>query len=92
MEEIERFDDIKLNQLRADIHAGIASGDAGTLDADQIKRRVRVRQAEALLDTERRYEAGQNNLALAPSPSQSFANAASEATDTTYQSIVGKTE
>lgn len=43
MEEKDRFNKMKLDQLRADIQAGIASGDAGTLDADEIKRRGRAR-------------------------------------------------
>ena len=58
MEEKERCDDMKLNWLRHDIQAGIASGDAGTLDADEIKRRARARHAAILRDTERQYEAG----------------------------------
>lgn len=58
MEEQDRFK-IKLDQLRKDIQAGIASGDAGTLDVDEIKRRCRARHADALRETERRYEAGQ---------------------------------
>jgi len=59
MEEKRHFDDIKLKQLRADIQAGITSGDAGTLDVDKIKRRGRARLADALRDTERRYDTGQ---------------------------------
>lgn len=55
MEEQDRF---KLDQLRKDIEAGIASGDAGTLDVDEIKRRCRARHADALRETERRYESG----------------------------------
>lgn len=43
MEEKDRFNKMKLDQLRKDIQAGIASGDAGTLDADDIKRRGRTR-------------------------------------------------
>ena len=50
---------MKLDQLRNDIQAGITSGDAGTLDADEIKRRGRAWHGDALRDTERRYEAGQ---------------------------------
>jgi hypothetical protein len=57
MEEQDRFK-IKLDQLRKDIQAGIASGDAGTLDVDEIKRRCHARHADALRETERRYEAG----------------------------------
>jgi hypothetical protein len=34
---------MKLDQLRVDIQAGIASGDAGTLDVEEIKRRGRAR-------------------------------------------------
>lgn len=52
MEEKERFDDMKLKHLRDDIQAGIASGDAGTLDAGEIKRRARAKHADALHDTE----------------------------------------
>lgn len=59
MEEKKRLDDMKLKQLRDDIQAGIASGDAGTLDADEIKWLFRARHADALRDTEQRYEAGQ---------------------------------
>ena len=59
MEEKSHFDKLKLNQLRADIQAGIASGGAGTLDADEIKRRARARHADALRDTERRYDSEQ---------------------------------
>lgn len=33
---------MKLDQLRADIQAGITSGDAGTLDVEAIKRRGRA--------------------------------------------------
>ena len=43
MEEKDRFNRMKLEQLRNDIQAGIASGDAGTLDASEIKRRGRAR-------------------------------------------------
>jgi Arc/MetJ-type ribon-helix-helix transcriptional regulator len=43
MEEKDRFNKMKLDQLRADIEAGIASGDAGTLDIEEIKRDVRAR-------------------------------------------------
>lgn len=43
MEEKDRFNKMKLDQLRADIQAGIASGDAGTLDVEEIKRRGRAR-------------------------------------------------
>lgn len=43
MEEKDRFNKMKLDQLRADIQAGIASGDAGTLDVESIKRRGRAR-------------------------------------------------
>lgn len=43
MEEKDRFNKMKLDQLRKDIQAGIASGDADTLDADDIKRRGRAR-------------------------------------------------
>jgi len=43
MEEKDRFNKMKLDQLRADIQAGIASGDAGTLDVGEIKRRGRAR-------------------------------------------------
>lgn len=57
MEEQDRFN-IKLDQLRKDIQAGIASGDAGTLDVDEIKRRCRARHADALYETKQRYEAG----------------------------------
>lgn len=39
MEEKDRFNKMKLDQLRTDIQAGIASGDAGTLDVEAIKRR-----------------------------------------------------
>ena len=46
MEEQDRFK-IKLDQLRKDIQAGIASGDAGTLDVDEIKRRCHARHADA---------------------------------------------
>jgi hypothetical protein len=35
MEEKKYFDNLKLDQLRADIQAGIASEDAGALDADE---------------------------------------------------------
>jgi hypothetical protein len=49
---------IKLEQLRNEIQAGIASGDAGTLDANEIKRRGRAWHRAALRETERRYEAG----------------------------------
>lgn len=59
MEEEDHFHNLKLNRLRADIQAGIASGDAGTLDADEIKRRARARHFEALRNTEQRHEAGQ---------------------------------
>lgn len=59
MEEKCHSDNLKLNQLRADVQAGIASGDAGTLDVDEIKRRARARGADALRDTERRYDSGQ---------------------------------
>lgn len=59
MEERKKFDDMKLKQLRADIQAGIASGDAGTLDTDKIKRRGRARLTDARRSPERRYEAGQ---------------------------------
>lgn len=62
MEEKNRFNNMKLDQLRDDILAGIASGDAGTLDADEIKRRGRAWHGDALRDTERRYEAGQEQL------------------------------
>jgi antitoxin ParD1/3/4 len=62
-EEKDRFNKIKLDQLRNDIQAGIASGDAGTLDADKIKRRGRVWHGDALRETERRYEAGQEQPA-----------------------------
>lgn len=61
MEEKNHFDNLKLNQLKADIQAGIDSGDAGTLDADEIKRRCHARHADALRETERRYEAGLEN-------------------------------
>jgi len=43
MEEKKHFNKMKLDQLRADIQAGIASGDAGTLDVEAIKRRGRAR-------------------------------------------------
>lgn len=43
MEEKDRFNKMKLDQLRADIQAGIASGDAGTLNIEEIKRRGRAR-------------------------------------------------
>jgi putative NADH-flavin reductase len=59
MEEKNHFDNLKLNELRADIQAGIASGDAGTLDADEIKRRGHARHAAILRDMERRYKLGQ---------------------------------
>jgi hypothetical protein len=59
MEEKKHFDNLKLNQLKADIQAGIASGDAGTLDTDEIRRRARARPFEALRNTEQRHEAGQ---------------------------------
>lgn len=59
MEEKDRLNKIKLDQLRRDIQAGISSGDAGTLDAEEIKRRGRASHRAALRDTERRYEAGQ---------------------------------
>jgi antitoxin ParD1/3/4 len=42
MEEKDRFNKMKIDQLRADIQAGIASGDAGTLDVEAIKRRGRA--------------------------------------------------
>lgn len=59
MEVKSHFDILKLNQLRADILAGIASGDAGTLDVHEIKRRARARRAIALRDSKRRYATGQ---------------------------------
>lgn len=59
MEEKNHFDNLKLNQLRADIQAGIASGDAGTLDVDEIKRRARARHAAILRETQRWFDAGQ---------------------------------
>ncbi|HEY0943013.1 MAG TPA: hypothetical protein VGE08_23205 [Steroidobacter sp.] len=40
---------MKRNQLRADIQAGIASGDAGTLDVEEIKRRGRHSHGETYL-------------------------------------------
>jgi antitoxin ParD1/3/4 len=43
MEEKDRFNKMKIDQLRADIQAGIASGDAGTLDVEAIKRHGRAR-------------------------------------------------
>jgi antitoxin ParD1/3/4 len=43
MEEKDRFNKMKLDQLRNDMQAGIDSGDAGTLDAGEIKRRGRAR-------------------------------------------------
>jgi len=48
MDEKKRFDDAKLKQLRDDVQAGIASGDAGTLDVEVIKRRARARHADSL--------------------------------------------
>lgn len=48
MEEKDRFNKMKLDQLRADIQAGIASGDAGTLDVEEIKRRGRARLGKPL--------------------------------------------
>jgi hypothetical protein len=59
MEEKERFNDIKLKQLQDDIQAGIASGDAGALDIDEVKRRARARHAANLRETQRRFDAGQ---------------------------------
>jgi hypothetical protein len=76
MEETNHCDNLKLNQLRADIQAGIASGDAGTLDADEIKRRARARHADALRDTEQRYETGQDNASIGTSRSRNFGKAA----------------
>lgn len=43
-----RKNKMKLDQLRNDIQAEIASGDAGTLDADEIKRRGRTWHGDAL--------------------------------------------
>jgi hypothetical protein len=56
MEEIEPFNKIKLDQLRSDILAGIASGDAGTLDIEEIKQRGRARLKDALSGTKRRND------------------------------------
>lgn len=58
MEEKDRINNSKLDQLRKDIQAGIASADAGTLDVDKIKRRARVRHADAVRNTEPRCESG----------------------------------
>lgn len=55
MDEKDQFNKIKLDQLRNDILAGIASEDAGTLDADEIKRRCRAWHADALRETERTH-------------------------------------
>lgn len=46
MDENDHFNKMKLDHLRARIQAGIASGDAGTLDAEEIKRRGRARALE----------------------------------------------
>lgn len=80
MEEQDRFK-IKLDQLRKDIQAGIASGDAGTLDVDEIKQRCRARHADAVRETEQRYEAGLEEPSIGMLPSRSFANAANEAAE-----------
>jgi len=46
MEQQDRMQQVKLDQLRRDVQAGIDSGDAGTLDAGEIKRRGRARLAK----------------------------------------------
>lgn len=47
MEETDRFNRMKLEQLRNGIQAGITSSDAGTLDAGEIKRRGLARLKKA---------------------------------------------
>jgi Arc/MetJ-type ribon-helix-helix transcriptional regulator len=59
MQDKERFNNIKLKQLQDDIQAGIASGDAGTLDIDEIKRRSRAKHAANLRETQRQFDADQ---------------------------------
>lgn len=43
MAQQDRLSELKLEQLRRDMQAGIDSGDAGTLDAGAIKRRGRAK-------------------------------------------------
>lgn len=46
MEEQDRIRQVKLEQLRRDIQAGIDSGNAGKTDVAEIKRRGRARIAK----------------------------------------------
>jgi antitoxin ParD1/3/4 len=46
MEEQDRLRAVKLEQLRADIRAGLGSGAAGELDMEEIKRKGRQRLAK----------------------------------------------
>ena len=52
---------MKLDQLLNGIEAGIVSGDVDTLDASEIKWFGRAWHGDALRDTERQYEAGQEH-------------------------------
>jgi hypothetical protein len=63
MDKKKHFDKMKLDQLRNDIRAGIASGDAGTLDVDEIKRRGRRKAGNKSSNQRRQAEFGYVRLA-----------------------------
>lgn len=75
MEEKNHLDNLKLKQLRADIQAGIASGDAGTLDIHEIKRRARARAPSPCAIVSDGTRPDRNHPAIEPSLSWSVDNA-----------------